>query len=466
MAFEAPRDVLALVITEDDMRRTPKPVTVNVVATYNFGNASINTELLTLRLPGTGYNPSQFAAAKLRFPRPMTLAFSGGCAVCPGSRSVMDARLAAVRFVSFHLRCGELVQYQRFRVQNIVMSVWLPFELDIAQLIEEWSAHAEYTPSRFPGASFRFGCGDGTIVFNVFVTGRVIITRSRNEQHSYRAWYWFYTNVLVRHQLGTAAGTTNSSAYRMATHRRNDTFADDCSRISSRHLRRRDGPMARSERFSAFIAETPRTARIHAPMTARIAAAATSNAFAEHSRACFYHNRSRREWYSEYMSLETRGTCSHRAATDCRVFSNERLLEQLAAAIGRHRLERVHGEDAPFHGHSLECAAVSVPPESAHALWTAERERVEAALGGVEPLADVFAPHRAAGCFSADPADADDEDIARLYITQLHVACHDFDDEMLALEDVIDHEARYRLEALRGSGESTEAFSLDDNDPQ
>lgn len=154
MSFEAPRDVLALAISEDDMRRTPKPVIVNVVATYNFTNASINTELLTLRLPGIGYNPRQFAAAKMRLPRPMTLAFCGGCAVCPGSRSVMDARLAALRFTEYHRRCGEYVQYRRFRVQNIVMSVWTPFEIDMPAIIEEWSALAEYTPSRFPGASF------------------------------------------------------------------------------------------------------------------------------------------------------------------------------------------------------------------------------------------------------------------------------------------------------------------------
>jgi len=199
MAFEAPRDLLTLSISDDDLRRTPKPVIVNVVATYSFSNPAINTELLTMRLPGIGFNPRRFAAAKMRLPRPMTLAFCGGCAVCPGSRSVMDARIAALRFTDYQLRSGEYVQYRRFRVQNIVMSVWMPFEVDMTSIIDEWSAHAEYTPSRFPGASFRFGCGDGNIVFNVFVTGRVIITRSRNEQHSYRAWFWFYTNVLVRH---------------------------------------------------------------------------------------------------------------------------------------------------------------------------------------------------------------------------------------------------------------------------
>lgn len=98
MAVSAPRDLLALQVTDDDMRRTPKPTIVNVVATYNFSNPSINTELLTMRLPGIAFNPRRFAAAKMRLPRPMTLAFCGGCAVCPGSRSVMDARLAALRF--------------------------------------------------------------------------------------------------------------------------------------------------------------------------------------------------------------------------------------------------------------------------------------------------------------------------------------------------------------------------------
>ena len=311
------------------------------------------------------------------------------------------------------------------------------------------------------------------------MTGRVIITRSRNEQHSYRAWYWFYMNVLVRHQLGTAAGTTSSSAYRMATYRRRDTFADDCVTISSRYTRRRDGPMARSEEFSAFIAETPRTARRHAPMTMRTTAAApalVARLFPGHR--CRIATATAADWYACYVALED-GT----GACGCPLAA-EQVAAQLKAALGSHRLARIHGPEAAMHGHTLECEMVGVPPAAALETWTRERERVEVGLagGGEYTLADVFRPHLEAGCFAANDIDWKDMEAVGLvachYIAQLHLACHDFDNDpeddsggspappppttVLALDEVIDHEARYRLDALRGGDvEADTSFSLD-----
>ena len=490
MAFEAPRDLLALVVRDDDMRRTPKPVIVNVVATYSFANPSINTELLTMRLPGIGFNPRRFAAAKMRLPRPMTLAFCGGCAVCPGSRSVMDARLAALRFVDYQLRSGEYVQYRRFRVQNIVMSVWVPFELDLTRMIAEWSSHAEYTPSRFPGASFRFGCGSGIIVFNVFVTGRVVITRSRNEQHSYRAWYWFYTNVLVRHQLGTSAGTTSSSTYRMASARRSDTFASDVDRIASRHLQRRDGPMARSSEYAAYIGYTPRTSSVHAPATVRHAMADASPSvggvlvdpgshFLGHSAACPYicvsASKAPARWYEAYTTLELDDELERRRhdRAGCACISREQHMEQLRAAIGPERLDRMHGDAAPFADHTLACPFVCAASNDE---WAEERDRLEAALCGVDvegyTLEAALKRHRIAGCLhDNDVVGGDDDDIARAYISQLHAALNDVHehddvdatnaanhDGPLDIDDIIDYEKRYRLDALR-------SHTLDDVEP-
>ena len=186
MSDTVPQDIAALQVSADELRTTPRPIIVNVVATYDLTNPTINTEMLTMRLPGLGYHPQRFAAAKMRLPRAMTLTFCGGRAVCPGSRSVQGARQAALRFAEVQLRSGEYVQYRRFRLQNIVMSVWADFEVELRAIQEQYSARTDYCDSRFPGLSFRIGSGKRRIVCNIFVTGRVVITGSRDEEHSYK----------------------------------------------------------------------------------------------------------------------------------------------------------------------------------------------------------------------------------------------------------------------------------------
>lgn len=131
---DVPADVLKLQITEEDLRCTPKPNIVNVVATGCLWNPFMDAETVTFRYPGFGYNPQRFAAVKMRQGRAMALVFCGGRVVCPGARSVMDARLAFLQFTNLLLDAGELVCFRRFRVQNIVCHCWAPFELELAAI--------------------------------------------------------------------------------------------------------------------------------------------------------------------------------------------------------------------------------------------------------------------------------------------------------------------------------------------
>ena len=442
MSYEIPRDVLALDITDDDLRQTPRPTIVNVVATYDLSNPIINTELLTLRLPGLGYNPQRFAAAKMRLPRAMTLAFCGGRAVCPGSRSVMQARLAALRFTDIQLRAGEYVEYRKFRVQNIVMSVWAPFEIELKEIIDEYSARAEYPDTKFPGLTFRMG---SHVVVNIFVTGRCVITGSKSERLSYCSWWWLYTYVLKRHMRGSAAGTTSSSSYRMSTFRRCDTFVDDCERLSTRYTRRNDGPLANSA-YSHLLATTPRMTPVHTPATPRTARALPAAAaaapvssgvqlyfermnthFSGHTVQCAFvrieRAKERSYWYAQLCALErllvaptwnprdialvlarhASAQCTAPATLLHRDTSTALMrtyCSQLRTAIGEPLLALIHtdivanADDVtdhhstplpPLHGHSITCPFINMALTSdakARKAWTRERERLEVALAG------------------------------------------------------------------------------------
>jgi len=275
----APVNVLALAITDDDLRSVPKPVEVNCVCTCRLSDRRLSTYELAYRLPGVDYNPQLFAAAKLRLPRSVVLAFCKGEGVCPGARSEWSSRLSALYFTDVHSRAGELVRFRAFRTRNLVMVVWVPFEVYLNKLVAAWKGHVDYNESNFPGCAFRIGCGpDYGVTIVVFTNGRCVIMQAKRPADAYRAWYWFYTRVLCAFRRDTPAGTTSSAAYRNATSRRNDTLADDCRRIASRHTRRRDGPMAASPVYRDFVAHTPRTSRAHAPATVRREAARSAPA--------------------------------------------------------------------------------------------------------------------------------------------------------------------------------------------
>jgi TATA-box binding protein (TBP) (component of TFIID and TFIIIB) len=485
MAFEVPRDLLAVAVSDDDLRRAPKPRIVNVVATFNFSNPSLNLEALTLRLPGAGFNPKRFAVGKMRWPRPMALVFPNGRAVCPGSRSVMDARLAALGFTSILLRSGELAEYSRFRVENIVMSVSVPFEIDMGAMLDDWSSHAEYVPSRFPGASFRFGCGPGTIVFNVFVTGRVVITRSRNENDSMRAWLWFYEHVLARYKLGSAAGTTSSATYHRASERRRNTLALDCAGILSRHIRRRDGSMARSVAYSTHVGTTPRTSRVYAPATVRVAAAQAAPAsgsalvdrgsyFLGHAAACPYvcapPERATDDWYGAYVRLGdaelAQRLLDEHARAGCASMTRELHVEQLERALGAGRLRALHGRDAPLTGHAFACPFLRDDARLERALT-----RLELALGDDEAAlaerVELLDEHRRTGCFRGSVFASDDEreHTAVALLAQLQAFMDSSSsaaalttaapppppstERALDVDEVVDFEAQFRVALLR-----------------
>ena len=505
MSEKIPHDFETLNISEDDLRTTPKPIIVNVVATYDLSNPTIDTEQLTLRLPGLGFNPQRFAAAKMRLPRPMTLAFCGGRAVCPGSRSVMAARIAALRFAEMHLRAGEYVQYRKFHVQNIVMSVWADFEVELASIRAEYSARTEYKSSKFPGLSFRVGSGKRRIVFNIFVTGRVVITGSKKEEHSYRAWWWMYTNVLQRHRRTSAPGTTSSAVYRMNTHRRLDTLAQDCEQISSRHTRREDGPMA-SSTYGDYLS-TPSTPQ-YIPVTPRSAVSGGGNRalqgvalffdrmnrfFGGHTATCPFvvapESSAPRQWFEAIRDIDAAYSDAESAAqivqkhVDCgcvasTVFMRQenvmtllrRYQSQLRAAIGTPILRLIDDAEAPFYGHTPACPFVADATSSSSSsnprdVWREQREILEIAMvGGVDSLEyDEHAlahVHSDAGCTQHD---------IKMMIVQLHHACDDFsdnakshengddgdDDELMVefdsftIDDARDYEILYRLEMIR-----------------
>ena len=223
-----PENTRLLHIDEHLARSAPVLPIVNVVSTSEFDNKNVDPSQLSQWRPGYAHNPARFAAVKLRSRRAMMLVFGGGRAVCPGANSVENSRLAVLEFTEVLLRAGYNVCFRNFVVQNIVCSTETGFRVDIDAMRAHYPMQVEYKPDKFPGATFRMRYPK--IVFNVFVSGRIICTGSKRHSDSIQAWVWFYLNVLCRFRsrVSGVRATMNSAAYWLDTFARTNTYRLDC----------------------------------------------------------------------------------------------------------------------------------------------------------------------------------------------------------------------------------------------
>jgi len=454
---EVPRRLLALQISEEQLRSVPKPVFVNTVATYSMGSQKLSAELLTLLLPGFCYNPQRFAAIKMRLSsRSMILGFCRGIAVCPGSRDVESARIAGMRFTHLLLQTGFYVEFSRFNVENIVMSVYTPFEIYLPDIRERYTHCTSYKSGNFPGLAFRMN-GDTKIVFNIFVTGRVVITGSKSAEHSYRAWWWLYTNVLLQHRMKSAPGTTSSASFRINTHRRSHRLSDHLSHISSRHAHRESGSTRFGDQFGAATPmrtpqatpSTPRMAHMQSPSQLRGASLyfyRMQNTFSGHSLACpfvradpdealalaDYVERARHYESTRDAKALLQEHCDAGCFPASVVHSDallstyaDKTVRLLHNAIGERRVRVAVVDDPPLAAHSTHCRLVADASTIDYGEVLRDVEIALAALvdGDAAPASTVLDACRSAQCQLG--ADEDNEHCVRALAASLQMCVND-----------------------------------------
>lgn len=244
-----PENILALPLPKDFSRFAPKLQCSNVVCTFKMTAHSaakrISVVELSRKLPGVAYDPKRFAACMLRCGSATILIFDGGSAVCVGTVSENQARIAALRVTNFLLRTGEFVCFSDFDVQNIVCRGVAGFLVNIKDINAAYRVEATYEPDKFPGLVFRMK--NPKVVIIVFISGCCIVTGSKAFADSEVIWAWFYKAVLCRFRMHAVACPT-SAEYRMRTYREGNTVPADCERLwnehcASAHNFQRQGPL-------------------------------------------------------------------------------------------------------------------------------------------------------------------------------------------------------------------------------
>jgi TATA-box binding protein (TBP) (component of TFIID and TFIIIB) len=113
----------------------PKPILQNIVSTVNL-DVRLDLNQIAKTALNSEYNPKRFSAVimRIRDPRSTALIFNNGKIVCTGAKSEEASRLAARRFARIIQRLGYNVNFNEFKIQNLVASCDCKFRLQLEEI--------------------------------------------------------------------------------------------------------------------------------------------------------------------------------------------------------------------------------------------------------------------------------------------------------------------------------------------
>ena len=177
-----------------------EPKLQNIVSTANLG-CPLKLRQIALQAKNAEYNPKRFAAVIMRIKEPKTTAliFSSGKMVCTGAKSEEDARKASRKYAKIIKSLGFKVEFKEFKVQNIVGSCDIKFQIHLNKLNmhlgrlnsnnpnnkgKKYVCH--YEPEIFPGLIYHMNKPE--IVLLIFVSGKIVLTGAKEKQEIFDAF--------------------------------------------------------------------------------------------------------------------------------------------------------------------------------------------------------------------------------------------------------------------------------------
>ena len=190
-----------LIISQDS-----QPKLQNIVSTANLG-CPLKLRQIALQARNAEYNPKRFAAVIMRIKEPKTTAliFSSGKMVCTGAKSEEDSKKASRKYAKIIRSLGFPVEFKEFKVQNIVGSCDVKFQISLSKLNiqlgklnnssnsvnnknRKYICH--YEPEIFPGLIYHML--DPEIVLLIFVSGKIVLTGAKEREEIYEAFRKIY----------------------------------------------------------------------------------------------------------------------------------------------------------------------------------------------------------------------------------------------------------------------------------
>ena len=163
-----------------------------MICSFNLRN-EIDPKTIAFKARNAEYNPRKVNAVVLRFrsPRCTALVYSNGKVMVTGCRSEDQARMACKKVAKVVYKCNHpSVRFADFKIENIVASTDVRFPVRLEGLAYEHRASCSYEPELFPGLVYRLL--EPKISLLIFVSGKVVITGSRNRDDIITAFKSLY----------------------------------------------------------------------------------------------------------------------------------------------------------------------------------------------------------------------------------------------------------------------------------
>ena len=183
------------------------PTIQNIVSTANL-DCELNLKAIALLLENAVYNPKRFSGLIMRIkePKSTALIFNNGKMVVLGAKTEEDSKKASRRFAKTLKSLNFNVIFKNFRIQNIVASCDVKFEirlnaLNLYMTDKGKKAHPHYEPEVFPGLIYRYSDNNSNynennnklnLVFLVFSSGKIVIAGAKSRDQIYNAFNEFY----------------------------------------------------------------------------------------------------------------------------------------------------------------------------------------------------------------------------------------------------------------------------------
>ena len=175
------------------------PKIENIVSTANLC-CKLNLREIAMQAKNAEYNPKRFSAVimKIKEPNTTALIFSSGRIVTLGAKTEEDSRKSCRKFAKIIKSLNFQVTFKEFKIQNIVGSVDIKFQLSLMSLYIHLiknsycrgKNYVVYEPEQFPGLIYRMI--EPNIVLLIFVSGKIVLTGGKTREDIYKGFRNIY----------------------------------------------------------------------------------------------------------------------------------------------------------------------------------------------------------------------------------------------------------------------------------
>ena len=167
------------------------PTLRNVVASGKL-NCPLDLKEIALHAPNTGYNPEKPKVLTMRITEPEAKAFifASGNMVVGDTKSEKVCLLAAFKYADIIQKLGYPTNLTDFRIQSLVGSCDIPFQINLEGLALLLGANASYKPKRFKALIYRMV--NPKIVLLIFEKGKVVLTGAKVREEIFQAFENIY----------------------------------------------------------------------------------------------------------------------------------------------------------------------------------------------------------------------------------------------------------------------------------